>query len=439
MGKSGKKLWWGAVVLAALGTLLLMVSVQAASVTPTVVNHAGGGGAADCYASDVNSTAPHAFWISNPGTLSGLWITDPATGAQFKVTINGLKFNFEVRDDPNRQPPAQPWRVADVVAKGARGSNWYNYDGSTVGPVAADTDLGAAQNRNLSHVSFCYGVYYKITGTKFHDRDTDAERDDDNGNVEEGLAGWTIRAYNGTTVTGSAVTNSDGYYEILVAPGDYTVCEVVPSLDSPFKWKQSYPTSTTGGTAACSATNEAPLGHAVTVFNSDVTGKDFGNHKVVTLTCGSTAQSATLSEEGKPTATVTLPANCPTVGPQEFAFDHGVAPDNIIVGEESISVAQFVVFGGNPAGSIVISQQITWLPEDAVYDEFSNLLIPPTLVVFTPGGNAVLGVNCASGQPDTSVPDCRYSRVINEGGTLPAGKIQITEVWRFLGDPGKYR
>lgn len=440
MGIKVRSKWRLAALVLSLAFLVLTVPAQAALVTPHVVNHTGGGGEPDCKASDVNSTAPNAFWISNPSSASGQWVTDPVTSVQFRLEVAGNKFDFAIRDPGGATTGS--WRVADVVVKGSRGTNWYDYDGE-VGPVTADTNLGAPQNRSLSHVSFCFGPYYKITGTKFHDRDTDGGRDVDNGQfVEEVLPNWTIRAYSGTTLVGSAVTDANGYYEIIVPNGDFTVCEVLPTtgLAPLFAWNESYPNSTTPNTASCTGTGLAPVGHSVTVSGADVNGVDFGNHKVVKFTaCG---QTATLNESGKPSASVTLPGNCTTASLNvAIPFDHGITPDDV----EGQSIDQFVVFGGSPSGNRVLSQIITWLPYDVDYLDDGTLPIRPTLVILSPGGQPEVGQNCRAGEPSaTTVSDCRASRTITETADTadPPGdtgvqdaQIQETETWLFLGDP----
>ncbi len=89
------------------------------------------------------------------------------------------------------------WVAFDVVVKGGTNANHYDYLASAVGPQTSDTVLHAPPkgNRydNLSHVTICYDEPppLSISGTKFHDRDTDGEQDA----VEEGLANWTIVAF----------------------------------------------------------------------------------------------------------------------------------------------------------------------------------------------------------------------------------------------------
>ena len=108
----------------------------------------------------------------------------------------------------------------------------------------------------------------------------------------------------------------------------------------------------------------------------------------------------------------------------------------------------FVVFGGDPTGTQVLTQTIIWAEELAVYDGLV-LQVPTTLVRLTPGGSLTPVVMCSSlaagtptnsaGEPTAADPDCLDGRTIAEGGAVTAGNIQITEHYKFLGDPAKFR
>ena len=146
------------------------------------------------------------------------------------------------------------------------------------------------------------------------------------------------------------------------------------------------------------------------------------------LGCG---DSATINEEGKPSATVTLsPEGCdsPT---QAYPFDVGVNSDE--------GFTQFVVFGGAPVGTAVFIEEIDWLPYLQNYEADGTLPIRPTFVILEPGGDEVVGVDCDPGQPNADVPDCRTERQI-QITSQPAGsefdvEVDEFEVWQFLGDP----
>jgi hypothetical protein len=143
-------------------------------------------------------------------------------------------------------------------------SNRYVYGAGQTG-ASSDTKLHSPTNSSkqpyaLSAIRFCYTpIKYKISGTKFYDWGETGTKDA----VDQGLAGWTIQAKQGATVKGSATTAANGSYTIELAAGTYDVCEVEQS-----GWTRSAP----GGTG-CYSIN----------LTADVTGKDFGNFKLVTL------------------------------------------------------------------------------------------------------------------------------------------------------------
>ena len=211
----------------------------------------------------------------------------------------------------------------------------------------------------------------------------------------------------------SAVTDTDGAYTLDVAPGTYVVCEVLKTEAAPFVWQQSTPS----GNNACTALGGdlAPAGHNVTLSNAPAT-VNFGNHLAAVLGCGpNDARSATIDEEGKPSATVTLPEVCSSPA-QAYPFDVGVSPDE--------EFKQFVVFGGAPDGTVVFTEEIDWIPYGLNYLPDGNLEIPPTLVVLQPGGTPVVGVSCEAGQPNAAVPDCRQSRTASCDGAQPRSRLR---------------
>ncbi len=159
-----------------------------------------------------------------------------------------------------------------------------------------------------------------------------------------------------------------------------------------------------------------------------ITGVNFGNHLAVVLGCG---DSATINEEGKPSATVTLSSEGCDSPTQAYPFDVGVNSDE--------GFTQFVVFGGAPVGTSVFIEEIDWLPYFLNYQADGTLVIKPTFVILEPGGAEVVGVDCDPGQPNADVPDCRTDRQIDIT-SQPAGSefdVQVDEfeIWQFLGDP----
>jgi hypothetical protein len=419
-------------VLGALIGALVMTLVPAAAapqsnnptvednVQPTIIPHFGGD---DCTDPVVGTEATHSLRIPSP--MSGSF-TDGTVVVNLVVNSSQRTVNFSIN--------TPGWVAFDVVIKGGTNSNHYDYLASAVGPQTSDTVLHSPPkgNRydNLSHVTICYDEAppVSISGTKFHDRDTDGVRDDDNGDVEEGLAGWTIVGFDQNGVEAAfAVTDTDGNYSMqLLGSGPFVICEEIRDDDLPpsFVWQQSAP-----GNDDCAGFDTvrdlAPAGH--TVPPAIIGEVDFGNHLAVVLGCG---DSATIDEEGKPSATVTLSEDCdsPT---QAYPFDVGVSPDE--------DFKQFVVFGGVPGGSSLFTETIDWVPYFLDYLPNGTLEIPPTFVILQPGGTPVVGVDCDPGQPNTDVPDCRRSRTAVVTSEPPGSefdvKVEENEVWEFLGDP----
>src|SRR6266566_10053295 len=106
-----------------------------------------------------------------------------------------------------------------------------------------------------------------VSGVKFEDHNANGNKDAG----DQGLGGWTIRAYNASgNVADSALTAGDGTYTLDLQPGTYTICEV-----SQAGYTQSKPTNT-----LCKGldTDVEGGGYTVTVTSSgSATGKDFGN------------------------------------------------------------------------------------------------------------------------------------------------------------------
>ncbi len=214
-------------VLGALIGALVMTLVPAAAapqpnnpsgdgVQPTIIPHFGGD---DCTDPVVGTEATHSLRIPNPA--SGTY-TDPATGFAVVLAVNTSQRTV----DFTITTPG--WVAFDVVVKGGTNANHYDYLASAVGPQTSDTVLHSPPkgNRydNLSHVTICYDEPppppLGISGSKFHDRDTDGVLDNDNGQVEEGLAGWTIKAFQDGVEVASAVTGTDGTYIVSARGGD---------------------------------------------------------------------------------------------------------------------------------------------------------------------------------------------------------------------------
>jgi hypothetical protein len=122
------------------------------------------------------------------------------------------------------------------------------------------------------HTGNDFGNYRNATksGTKFVDTNGNGVRD----SGEPGKSGVQIHLF-GTDGLGNIVhrhplTDANGNYSISVPPGNYTVCESVPS-----GWTQSFPTS---GVSCAGHTGASGLGYSITLASGEVdSGNDFGN------------------------------------------------------------------------------------------------------------------------------------------------------------------
>lgn len=290
-------------------------------------------------------------------------------------------------------------------------------------------------------------VTAEISGTKYHDRDTDGAQD---ATEELGLEGWTITAFDSEGgVIDATTTDENGSYTLTLVPGDYLICEATNSTNLPdpgdgfaWSWAQSEPSA--AGAADCSdAVEHEPLGYAITV-DGDETGLDFGNHRQVTVTCDADNDVVVTldGESDEPAASVVFPAGCQSgVGDNDpfiTSFDLGLSDD-------ADAWKQFVVFGGDPDSQQVLEQTIVWAPETANYDD-GSLVVPTTQVLLDLGGelpddleDVTFCHELTDGMPSTSVPQCLDNRVIAEGNPLDPGDIQLTETYMLLGDPGNFR
>lgn len=298
-----------------------------------------------------------------------------------------------------------------------------------------------------------------ISGIKYHDRDTDGVEDD---TEEEGLQGWRIAAFDSEgAIAGADETDSNGDWTIEnLAPGTYTVCEETNTAGLPengvgftWSWTQSQPSGE--GAADCTGfsgeVTYEPLGYTVTIgSDGDVSDIDFGNHTAVTIDCSAASGAFTVSlgepgTDDNPLSEVTFPASCDSTA-FTTTFDVGRSDDGD-------NWTQFVVFGGDPESTTVIDQTILWDAEEATYVDGSgndctpgspgcSLLVPTTQVILEPGGTTLEpSVFCSSDSslPNTDTPQCQVSRTIAEGAPLDPGYIQLTEDYKFLGDPGNFR
>lgn len=232
------------------------------------------------------SEAPEGFRINAPG--SGTF-TDP-DNPDFSITLTIPSANPpdpRLHDGPSFDFVASGGVVEDILVKGGSNANSYDFVAATGGGVVSDTYLHSPVNPNndkyfgLSHVDICYNPTVTKSGTKFHDRNADGDRD----TGEEGLSGWTIKAYNdndssgdlssGDTLEASTTTDSSGDYSLELSVGEYIVCEVLQT-----DWVQSTPDNMVCENDAVDA-SLAPGGYAVNLI-ADESGNDFGNFQNAT-------------------------------------------------------------------------------------------------------------------------------------------------------------
>ena len=322
------------------------------------------------------------------------------------------------------------------------------------------------------------GLPITLSGIKFHDRDSDGAEDESGS--DEPLGGWEIRAYESdgaggyqlATLAGGGqaktTTNSDepvdpgdppiGHWDMTLNRGTYTVCEVLQTFPadpttgapSPFSWRQTLPGADPPESGDCFGVDLsvalAPGGYAQT-FNADDDTLDFGNVQLVNLVCN--AAPITIDPDpvnGLPGTTVSI--SCDGKGSQVFptVLDVGTSNDE--------EFDQFVVFGGVPDGDVEQTQTVFWLPEEKKTDPVTgDLELAATLVLLVEGGDpltdAEAAVYCGAvggldlpGEPGegNGVIHCLDHQIITGSPTVGGVEmIQLTEVFKFVGDPFSYR
>jgi hypothetical protein len=230
-----------------------------------------------------------------------------------------------------------------------------------------------------------------------------------------------------------------------LVPGTYTICEATNTTGLPssgtgytWAWTQSEPDPDLNN-LCLGIPGQEPAGHSVTL-GGDVTGVDFGNHTQVSIDCSMGDVVVPLGGDGtddNPKSIVTVPGDCPS-GTIVTTYDVGRSDPE--AGDPD-AWDQFVVFGGDVGGSIVIQQTIIWDAEVGEYVS-GSLVVPTTQVVLSPGGTPQDATFCDSvdpAGPNGDLPHCLVNRTIAEGSPLDPGYIQLTENYAFLGDPGFFR
>jgi hypothetical protein len=141
----------------------------------------------------------------------------------------------------------------------------------------------------------------------------------------------------------------------------------------------------------------------------------------------------------EPNAVVEIGDDCTT---GLYPFDIGTLPDEEI---DEDQISQFVFFGDDQVSlDCEITITIQWHPETAIVDGDGNTTIPPTLVKLPLGGGGFTDYQPARfcnefNGPTLGEPTCISTRSVSQGGNVPAGKLQVTEVYFDLGDPPKAR
>jgi hypothetical protein len=98
---------------------------------------------------------------------------------------------------------------------------------------------------------------YSVSGMKFNDLNGNGKAD----KGEDGIAGWKIDLIGVDNSTTVATTDADGNYKFEeVPPGNYTLKE-----EAQQGWIATYP--------------QSPGTHSIAVFDSDISGADFGNRR----------------------------------------------------------------------------------------------------------------------------------------------------------------
>lgn len=163
-------------------------------------------------------------------------------------------------------PTDETWFQSKPAPADGCGSGVYDIELAS-GDVDDDNDFGNYQNATKA-------------GYKFHDLNGNGQYDEG----EPSLPNWTIHLFGqdgqGNPVNRTAKTDGNGYYSFDVAPGQYVVCEILPSTG----WIQSYPA--TGHDCSQYDTDtitHGPVGYAITLESQEIDDDNhFGNFQNAT-------------------------------------------------------------------------------------------------------------------------------------------------------------
>jgi len=206
-----------------------------------------------------------------------LRIENPQDGETYQDE-DGVSFTLTLRNDKELDWVLNgPAVVFDVIIKGGKKSNHYDYDGPEGPGGAVEDNLlhGPSKGKgsfSISHTSFCYEDVVPASGTVFVD-------DNQNG-VQDGVEGGdplrVITAYDGMSAVASATSDTNGDYTLLLEPGSsYTICE-----EASDDFVQTAPDPKN---ALCNAPVSETGGYTVTQIAAPVADLNFGNAPVI---CG---------------------------------------------------------------------------------------------------------------------------------------------------------
>lgn len=268
-------------VASALGILALAAAIAVFGVIPAFAgnglpSNAGvqpieidyGGGDGGC--AFIGSTYTE-YHINNPMTGS----YPLPGGGSVDLVVSGADTMFSYTfSNPNVA-------AFQITVNGGQKSLKYDNAASTGGPRNSDGALHAPTKGNsqtnlfkLSHINFCYGSGYSVSGVVYDDANVTGDYEAGTDNPEQGVRVTVLQS---GTVKYSTLSLANGSYSFNLPNGTYTLCEQARTGRA-----QTEPTS--GADCGTLGSYEA-VGYSVTVSSAAISGKDFGT---ATELCGQT-------------------------------------------------------------------------------------------------------------------------------------------------------
>ncbi len=141
-------------------------------------------------------------------------------------------------------------------------------------PAGGTYSIALASGTNSTNTDFGNQQFSSISGSKYDDFDGDSVTSGD-----AKLSGWVIKLFKNNAIVSRTTTNGSGDYTFTnLTPGTYVVQESLR-----VGWIQTYP-SVSNSVPAVDDVNEGPRAYSVTITSGSViTGKDFANFKLGTL------------------------------------------------------------------------------------------------------------------------------------------------------------